>query len=205
MKCSVWSYNVFKLSSFYSLVFQPGYVGVSPNRDRDSPPANMSNSGVQSPPRSSCRCAEYLSRISDLEGCLALLKRQAKSALDQAGKSYSLIRQVSSLKDQLSGLVAQVIDTSQTYLQFLMLHACLYTICFVFCYTSCRFYAFSRTNLLTRCHSATSLFSAVFVFQKSYTGKILGIGQNKSQSSYFSRHETESKAETEGDQAPGAP
>jgi hypothetical protein len=89
-------------------------------------------------------------------------------------------------------------DMSQTYLQFLMLHACLCTIFFVFCYTSWRFYAFSGTNLLTRCHSASSLFSAIFVFQKSYTGNILGIGQKKSQSSYFSWHETESKAEMEG-------
>jgi hypothetical protein len=79
-----------------------------------------------------------------------------------------------------------------------MLHACLYNICFVFCYTSWRFSAFSRTNLLTRCHNASSLFSTIFVFQKSYTGNILGIGQNKSQSSYFSRHKTESKAEMEG-------
>jgi hypothetical protein len=53
-----------------------------------------------------------------------------------------------------------------------MLHACSYTICLVFCYTSWRFYAFSGTNLLTRCHSASSLFSDVFVFQKSYTGNI---------------------------------
>jgi hypothetical protein len=68
----------------------------------------------------------------------------------------------------------------------------------VFCYTSWRFYAFSGTNLLTRCHSASSLFSAVFVFQKSYTGNILGIGWNKSRSSYFFQHETGSKAETEG-------
>jgi hypothetical protein len=37
-----------------------------------------------------------------------------------------------------------------------------------------------------------------FVFQKSYTGNILRIGRNKSRSSYFSRYETESKAETEG-------
>jgi hypothetical protein len=79
-----------------------------------------------------------------------------------------------------------------------MLHACLCTICFVFCYTSWCFYAFSGTNLLTRCHSVSSLFSAVFVFQKRYTGNILGIERNKSRSSYFSRHETESKAETEG-------
>jgi hypothetical protein len=75
----------------------------------------------------------------------------------------------------------------------------------LFVYTSWRFYAFSRTNLLTRCHSVSSLFSAVFVFQKSYTGNILGIGRNKSQSSYFSRHETESKAETEGGQRADAP
>jgi hypothetical protein len=49
----------------------------------------------------------------------------------------------------------------------------------VFCYTSWRFYAFSETNLLTRRHSVSSPFSAVFVFQKSYTGSILGIGRNK--------------------------
>jgi hypothetical protein len=64
-----------------------------------------------------------------------------------------------------------------------MLHACFYTICLVFRYTLWHFYAFNETNLLTRCHTAGSLFSAIFVFQKSYTGNILGIGQNKSQTS----------------------
>jgi hypothetical protein len=39
-----------------------------------------------------------------------------------------------------------------------MLHACLYTICFVFCYTLWCFYAFYRTKLLTRCHNVSSLF-----------------------------------------------
>jgi hypothetical protein len=63
-----------------------------------------------------------------------------------------------------------------------MLHACFYTICLVFRYTSWHFYAFSGSNLLTSRHSASSLFSAVFVFQKSYTGNILGIGRNQSQS-----------------------
>jgi hypothetical protein len=47
--------------------------------------------------------------------------------------------------------------------------------------------------------------SAVFVFQKSYIGNILGIGRNKSQSSYFFRSVTESKAETEGCQRVAAP
>jgi hypothetical protein len=48
-----------------------------------------------------------------------------------------------------------------------MLHACLWTICFVFCYTSWRFYAFSGTNLLTRCHSASSLFLLFLCFRKA--------------------------------------
>jgi hypothetical protein len=38
----------------------------------------------------------------------------------------------------------------------------------MFCYTLWHFYAFSGTNLLTSHHSASSMFSTVFVFQKSY-------------------------------------
>ena len=68
-----------------------------------------------------------------------------------------------------------------------MLHACFYTICLLFRYTSWHFCAFFGTNLLTSRHSASSLFSAVFVFQKWYTGNILGIGRNKFLKSYFSR------------------
>jgi hypothetical protein len=64
-----------------------------------------------------------------------------------------------------------------------MLHACFYTIWLVFRYTSWHFYAFFGTNLLTRCHCAGSLFSVVFVFQKSYIGNILEIGWNKSRTS----------------------
>jgi hypothetical protein len=79
-----------------------------------------------------------------------------------------------------------------------MLHACLCTICFVFCYTSWHFYAFSGTNLLTRFHSASSLFSAVFVFQKSYPINILGIGRNKSRTSYFSQTKNEDRRRAEG-------
>jgi hypothetical protein len=43
------------------------------------------------------------------------------------------------------------------------------------------------------------------VFEKSYTGNILRIGRNKSQSSYFSRSVTESKVETEGSQEAATP
>jgi hypothetical protein len=78
-------------------------------------------------------------------------------------------------------------DTSPTYPYFLMLHACFYTICLMFHYTLWHFYAFFGTNLLTSRHSASSLFCAVFVLQKSYTGNILEIGRNKFLKSYFPR------------------
>jgi hypothetical protein len=46
------------------------------------------------------------------------------------------------------------------------------------------------------------LFSAIFVFQKSYTGDILGFGWNESQTSYFSRHEDRVQSRDRG--GPGA-
>jgi hypothetical protein len=46
------------------------------------------------------------------------------------------------------------------------------------------------------------MFSAIFVFQKSYIGNILGIRRNKSQTSYFSRHKDEVQSREGG--GPGA-
>ena len=59
-----------------------------------------------------------------------------------------------------------------------MFHAVIILIATCFGCTLYHFYAFSGTNLLTRCHSASSVFSTVFPFQKSYTENILGIGRN---------------------------
>jgi hypothetical protein len=42
------------------------------------------------------------------------------------------------------------------------------------------------------------LFSAIFMFQKSYTRNILGIGRNESQTSYFPRHEDGVQSRDEG-------
>jgi hypothetical protein len=47
-----------------------------------------------------------------------------------------------------------------------MLHACFTPIALCFVYTSWRFYAFSRTNLLTICHSASSCFLLFLCFRK---------------------------------------
>jgi hypothetical protein len=54
------------------------------------------------------------------------MKRQAKSALDQAGKSYGLMRQVSALEDKVSGLVAQVMHMKEcdSYLVEIIESAC---------------------------------------------------------------------------------
>jgi hypothetical protein len=66
-----------------------------------------------------------------------------------------------------------------------MLHACLYTICFVFCYTSWCSYVFSGTNLLTRCHSASSLFSAVLCFRKATQEIFLELNKTKAEPPIF--------------------
>jgi hypothetical protein len=79
-------------------------------------------------------------------------------------KNYSFV--ITYLLKDKQELSLGMLDTSQTYLQFLMLHACLYTICFMFCYTLWRFYAFSGTYLLTRCHSASSCFLLFLCFRK---------------------------------------
>jgi hypothetical protein len=47
-----------------------------------------------------------------------------------------------------------------------MLHSCFKPIALCFVYTSWRFYAFSGTNLLTRCHSASSYFLLFLYFRK---------------------------------------
>jgi hypothetical protein len=63
-----------------------------PELDRSSPPPNISDSRVPSGPHSPCRYAKHLSRIVDLEGRLCLLKRQAKTVMDQAEKSFGLMK-----------------------------------------------------------------------------------------------------------------
>jgi hypothetical protein len=62
-----------------------------------------------------------------------------------------------------------------------MLHAYSYTIYFEFCYTSWRFYAFFGTNLLTRCHTASSLFSAILCFRKVTQEIFLELDETKAE------------------------
>jgi hypothetical protein len=66
-------------------------------------------------------------------------------------------------------------------------------------------YIFQNKPINKMPHSASSPFSAIFVFQKSYKGNILGIRRNKSRTSYFYRSFTKTEDETEGGQEPGSP
>jgi hypothetical protein len=54
-----------------------------------------------------------MSRISDLEGHLSLMKRQAKTALDKANKSCGLMKQISILEDKVSSLVARIVHLEE--------------------------------------------------------------------------------------------
>jgi hypothetical protein len=84
---------------FLSVGFQSAHVGGSSGHDRASSPANMFDSGASLPPHPSCQCTEYSLRISDLEGRLSLMKRQAKLAFDKASKSCGFMKQISVLED----------------------------------------------------------------------------------------------------------
>jgi hypothetical protein len=73
--------------------------------DCGSSPTHIPEFGI---PPFSCRYAEHLSGITDLEGQLSWLKRQAKAAMDQAGRSFGLMKQVSSLESQVYDLMAKI-------------------------------------------------------------------------------------------------
>jgi hypothetical protein len=44
---------------------------------------------------------------------LSLLKRQTKNAVEQVGKSFGLMKQVSSLKSQMSDLMAKIVHLEE--------------------------------------------------------------------------------------------
>jgi hypothetical protein len=97
----------------FFLSFERECTGGLMDHGRGSSPVDALRTATPSAPRSCCQCAEYLSRIVDLEGRLSLMKRQARTAMDQANKSYGLMKQVSILEDKLLSLVAQVMHLKE--------------------------------------------------------------------------------------------
>jgi hypothetical protein len=81
-----------------------------------------------------------------------------------------------------------------------MIHACFYTICLVFRYTSWRFYAISGTNLITRCHSASSLFFAFLCFKKVTQEIFSELDETKAEHPDIKRSFQKTEEETEPSQ-----
>jgi hypothetical protein len=80
-----------------------------------------------------------------------------------------------------------------------------YTICLVFCYTLWHFYAFSGTNLLTRCHSASFCFLLFLCFRK-VTQKIFSeLDETKAERPDIKRSFQNTEQETEPSQGPASP
>jgi hypothetical protein len=71
--------------------------------------ARAFGSKILSPPRRCSQCAEYSSRISDLEARLTLAKRQAQMAVGKASKACGLTKQISILDDKVSSLTAKIL------------------------------------------------------------------------------------------------
>jgi hypothetical protein len=84
-----------------------------------------------------------------------------------------------------------------------MLHVCFTPIALCFIYTSCHFYAFSGTDLLTRCHSASSCFLLFLCFRKVTQEIFSELDEMKAKVPIYMK--TESKGETEEDQEVDAP
>jgi hypothetical protein len=79
------------------------------SRDHGSSSASALGFKVLSPPRRCCQCAEYSSRISDLENRLTLAKHQAQMAVEKASKACGLMKRISVLDDKVSSLMAKIV------------------------------------------------------------------------------------------------
>jgi hypothetical protein len=98
---------------FFSFGFQLMRAGGLSGRYQAPSPADVFDSGALSPPRPSCQCAEYSSRISYLESRLSLAKRQAQMAMDKASRACGFMKQISILEDKVSSLTARVVHLEE--------------------------------------------------------------------------------------------
>jgi hypothetical protein len=119
----------------FSFGFQPMRAGGSSGRDQAPSPADVFDSIVSLPSHRSCQCAEYSSRISDLESCLSLVKRQAQMAMDKANRACGFMKQIYIPKDKVSDLTAKVVHLEEcdSFLIGTVESACELLRCKVFC------------------------------------------------------------------------
>jgi hypothetical protein len=101
------------LLSSFSFAFQPMHAGELSGCGQAPSSADAFDSGASSPPRPSCRCAEYSSRIADLESRLTLSKRQVQMAMDKASKSCGFMKRISILEDKVLSLTAKIVHLEE--------------------------------------------------------------------------------------------
>jgi hypothetical protein len=94
---------------FLFLDFQSVRIGDPLSRDHAPSSAGAFGSKALSLPRRCSQCAEYSSRVSDLETRLTLAKRQAQMAMDKANNACGLMKRVSVLDDKVSSLTVKIV------------------------------------------------------------------------------------------------
>jgi hypothetical protein len=75
--------------------------------------ARVFGSHISSTPSRCSRCAEYSSRVSDLEARLTLAKRQAQMAIDKASKDSGYMKKIFSLEEKVSSLTAKIVHNEE--------------------------------------------------------------------------------------------
>src|SRR6266699_4403564 len=86
-----------------------------------------------------------------------------------------------------------------------MLHACFTPIALSFTTTLRHFYTISDTNLLTRCHSASSLLSAIFGFRKVTQEIFSELDETKAETPIFPGTLQNIEEVVQPDQGPATP
>jgi hypothetical protein len=99
------------------------------------PSASAFGSKVSSPPRRCSQCAEYSSRISDLETRLTLAKHQAQMVVDKASKACGYMKRISALDDKVSSLTAKIVhhEECESFIIGIVESACEMLRCKILC------------------------------------------------------------------------
>jgi hypothetical protein len=121
------------------------------SRDHAPSSARAVGSKVLSPPRHCYQCAEYSSRISDLENRSTLAKGQAQMTINKASQACGLMKQISVLDDKVSSLMAKIVhhEECDSFLIGIIESACEMLRCKI----SCDFFFFP---LLFHCYFVIS-------------------------------------------------
>jgi hypothetical protein len=121
----------------FSLAFDFQFVHVDDPLCRACAPSSASAFGskVSSPPRRCSQCAEYSSRVSDLETRLTLAKRQAQMAIDKASKACGYMKWISALDDKVSCLMAKIVhhEECESFILGIIESACEMLRCEILC------------------------------------------------------------------------